>query len=59
MTGGIERDECWFLMCSRSPDGELHGENGFAVAACEKHGVSGESFGWKRFDRFGGEPDAE
>ena len=47
-----DRDECWFLMCRRDPAGVLYGEDGFAVAACEQHGVAGEAHGWERFDRY-------
>lgn len=50
--GGTDREECWFLQCSRSPKGELYGDNGHAVAACEQHGVTGAAFGWERFERF-------
>jgi len=52
LSDATERDTCWFLMCDRDPDGELHGENGFAVAACEQHGVVAASCGWERFDPF-------
>lgn len=45
-----KRDECWFLKCSRDPDGTLHGDNGFAVASCEKHAATATSFGaWNEF----------
>jgi len=50
---GTERpDDCWFLMCTREPAGDLYGDNGFAVAACEKHGIVGESFAWQLFERY-------
>ena len=48
-----ESDECWFLKCSRSPDGILHGNNGFSVAACENHATKAVSFGkWNEFNEF-------
>jgi len=54
-----DREVCWFLGCDESPGGELHGDNGFAVAACESHGIVGESYGWERFDPFDEEPANE
>lgn len=50
--------ECWFLQCDREPAGTLHGSNGFAVTACEKHGVKGESFGWEKFEPYSNQTPA-
>lgn len=64
---GREREDCWFLQCTRDPEGDLYGDGGFAVAACERHGLVGEAYGWDRFERYddtntdsdGGGGDAE
>lgn len=44
----IERDKCWFLGCTNSPQGRAYRE-GDSVECCESHGELAASHAWDRY----------